>query len=139
MTTSTQWCFAATLLCALCLVGCQSKPFSQDALAFVRPGETTRQEVVENFGQPTYESADHLLVAYAQETIRATVITPGIRWEEGVPKTVRRTDNVGQRKHALCFTFDSAQLVKRFQIISFEPDVEIATAVQQWGIQEGNP
>lgn len=127
------------LLFAFWLTSCKSKPFSQDAVAFVRPGETTRQEVAQNFGQPTYESADRLLVGYAQEAIRSTTTTRAIRWEGGLPKTVESTSSVGRRRYVLCFAFDRAELVRRFQIISIPPDVEIATAVAAWSLQDSTP
>jgi outer membrane protein assembly factor BamE (lipoprotein component of BamABCDE complex) len=116
----------------LALTGCRTNPFSQDALAFVRPGETSRSEVTENLGAPTFDFKDQHLVAYVRETVVGSESHLALRHERSLQLFTTEGGPIGRKKRALCFLFDSTDRLKKFETILISSSQPLEDTIREW-------
>lgn len=114
------------------VVSCRTSSFSEKSIAFVRTGETTRAEVIENLGPPHFEAKEHMTLGYTWETVAGTESAPVLRREQSLPIITTETSERGRVKHALCFQFDEAGRVNRYQKIAIRPGQAADAAMLEW-------
>jgi len=95
---------------------------SQEQIAFIQPGGTTKREIIENLGPPTWEWEKQRGIAY--------------KWEKGVAYETQElssgTEFVGFSSSAFCAAFDeNDRLIKR-TFIKAEGSNELKDAVLKW-------
>lgn len=117
---------AATCGCASVSAGYRIKP---DAVSFITPGITTKQEVLENLGSPLFDLEGGRLIAYYWETtgqLKASFFGFGPEAGEIGPK---------QKQWAFCVAFDVGGRVARRATISTKHDETVHDAVLKWHSQ----
>src|SRR6516225_12350562 len=77
------WLTLTGLASGLFMPGCATSEsgykISDETIAFIQPGVTTRADVVENLGKPLLELNDPRVVAYSWGKVRATAVAPALR------------------------------------------------------------
>ncbi len=112
--------------------GCAPNSFPKESLAFVRPGETTRADVIENFGTPEYDLADPHVIAYLKDTIGGNV--PQSRLDRTASPLLFQDekDPVGRETELLCFLLDAHDRVQRFGKVTIDGKTPTRTALNKW-------
>jgi len=95
---------------------------SKEQLSFIQPGVTTKREIIENLGPPTWEWEKQRGIAY--------------KWEKGVAYETQELSSgkefVGFSSSAFCAAFDeNDRLIKR-TFIKAEGSNELKDAVLKW-------
>jgi hypothetical protein len=115
---------------------------SDETVAFIRPGITTRADVIENLGPPLYELKEPHVVAYSWGKMRAVGGKPvGVgeqayqRQEMGyavAPGPPEETGLVETRRWVYCLALDPGNRVTRTGKIELEGATSLAQAVGAW-------
>jgi hypothetical protein len=128
------------------LAGCATRDsgykISNETIAFIQPGVTTRSEVIENLGTPLLELKGPRVVAYSWGKMRATGggtqavrdQTMGGR-EMGYGVGTAPTEETGlveTRRWVCCIALDDKDRVARVDKIKLEGATSLEKAVRQW-------
>ncbi len=110
---------------------------SKDLTAFIQPGNTTRSEIVSDFGTPSLELRQSRVIAYYWQTHRGE--WSGSVWHEGVGFE-RETKIVGLWDWAFCLRFDPQDRVVTMETLKVNGNNSISEAVRRWAIgQDASP
>jgi len=114
------------------LAGCAPNSFSKESFAFVRPGETTRAEVIENFSTPEYDLTEPHVIAYLKDTIAGKV--PQSRLDRTASPLLFQDDQgaTGRETELLCFLLDDHDRVQRFGHLTIDGKTPPKTAISEW-------
>jgi hypothetical protein len=124
--------FLTALCCLGWLAGCKTRGMSEESLAFVHPGQTTRAEVIENFGPPHCEVKSSRVVGYVWESVLGKESHIVFQREQGLPVLPTETADWGRAKHAVAFLFDEADQVERCQILPLKAGQPVEKALIEW-------
>ena len=95
---------------------------SQEQIAFIQPGGTTKREIIENLGPPTWEWEKQRGIAY--------------KWEKGVAYETQELSSgnefVGFSSSAFCAAFDENDRLINRTFIKAEGSNELKDAVLKW-------
>lgn len=139
-------------LLALLLAGCISRNtgyrISDETIAFIQPGVTTRAEVVENLGPPLFELKDPHVVAYSWGKVKPAVSkapaaeqgfqpTPFGYGAGGVGSTApaspwEGTDSVESRRWICCVALNEKDVVTRSGKFELKGATSLEKAVREW-------
>ena len=149
-----QFWLAATLastLVSFALSGCATREsgykITDETIAFIQPGVTTRADVVENLGTPLLELKDPHVVAYSWGRMRATAGKPAIH-DPGmsevrpdyavVPQPYEDAGLIETHRWVCCVALDGQDHVTRFGKIKLEGDTSsLEKAVREWASPGG--
>ncbi len=145
------WVRAVFVVCACWLLaGCATHEsgykISDETIAFIQPGVTTRSEVIENLGTPLFELQKPHVVAYSWGKLRATA---GTRVSQDTAIGGRQVDYpmgatpaeegglVETKRWICCIALDDGNRVIRLEKLKLEGAASLEQAVRQWA--ETNP
>jgi hypothetical protein len=127
------------------LSGCATRDagykISDETIAFVQPGVTTRAEVLENLGTPLLELKDPRVIAYSWGKMRATGGKPVVTDEtmrardmgyNPMPEPLEETGLVETRRWVFCIALDGQERVTRVGKIKLENAGSLEKAVRDW-------
>ena len=129
------------------LAGCATRDsgyrISDETIAFIEPGVTTRAEVIENLGQPLLEIEGGRVAAYSWGKMRAVASqtgtrNPGAQYSRmqmgygAVPPPADEIALVEARRWIFCVALDEQGRVTRAERIKLEGAGSLEAAVQQW-------
>jgi hypothetical protein len=122
------------------LSGCAHDPFPRDAVGFVRPGETTRAELIENFSNPIYDFKDPHVIGYLKETIGGKAAHNTLNAD---PSSLLYQDDPGfsgRDTEVLCFLLDDKDRVIKFEKLYVDGRKQPTQAIKEWarGERHGN-
>jgi hypothetical protein len=138
------------LALALCcgVPGCATRDagykISDETVAFIQPGTTTRSEVVENLGTPLFELRNPTVLAYSWGKVRPTGGNAAARQEamqsrrmtfgsyETGPPPIDDTTLVETRRWVFCVELDEANRVTRTGRLKLEGAESLEQAVRRW-------
>jgi hypothetical protein len=122
---------------------------SEETIAFIQPGVTTRAEVIENLGPPLMELPDIGVVAYSWGKLRATAgrarmaepSMPGRRMGYAVaPEAPEESGLVEAQRWICCIASDPTGRVQRVERVKLEEQgVSLEQAVRQWAREGSRP
>jgi hypothetical protein len=141
----------AGLIAVAVLCGCASQDsgyrISNETVAFIRPGVTTRTEVVENLGPPLFELKDPHVVAYSWGKVHGTVsraavsqsANPALRPSQSgyapEPAAPEETGTVESHRWICCVALGPQDRVTRFGTFEVQGATSLENAVRQWAAQ----
>jgi hypothetical protein len=129
------------------LAGCATQEsgykISEETIAFIQPGTTTRSDVIENLGTPLLELKEPRVVAYSWGKVRATgnrsssaVYDDAMRNRNmaysSIPEPVEETGLVETRRWLCCVGFDDKDRVTRVEKLKLEGAGSLEQRVRQW-------
>jgi hypothetical protein len=131
------------LLLAWTVPGCASRDsgykISNDTVAFIEPGVTTRAEVVENLGPPLLDLPDARVSAYSWGRVRVSGSQPVVRDDRLEPRTMgyySTTPSTWQesesRRWAYAIAWDENNRVMRTERIKVEGITTLERTVREW-------
>ncbi len=145
------WRLGPVFALAACLSGCAHGTtgyrISEETVAFIHPGTTTRSEVVENLGSPLYELPDPHVMAYSWGRVRGVVTGPATGGVSAQPSQASpmspqpapmlngsndNTETVESRRWICCIALDSNERVTRFGTFEMKGAGSLEQAVRQW-------
>ena len=129
------------------LAGCATRDsgyrISDETIAFIQPGVTTRSEIVENLGTPLLELKEPRVVAYSWGKLRATGGKPaaqsGTMGTQSLGSPVPLTDPseesglIETRRWVCCIALDGNDRVTRLEKLKLEGAQSLENAVRRWG------
>jgi hypothetical protein len=133
--------FALVLALAGCATRDSGYKITDETIAFIQPGMTTRSDVVENLGTPLLELRDPHVIAYSWGKMRASAAKPAIRdpaiternMSYGVtPQAFEDGGLVEMRRWICCVALDEKDRVTRFGKVKIEPASSLEQAVRAW-------
>jgi hypothetical protein len=144
---------AALLLGACWLSGCASREtgyrISEETVAFIRPGSTTRAEVMENLGPPLFELQNPRVLAYSWGKVHGVVTKPVTQEQMPIPGQVGyepplndpsdNTTSVESRRWIYCIGLDDQGRVTRQGKFELRGADSVENAVRRWAAVETKP
>src|SRR5258706_1461394 len=94
-----------------------------DSVAFIKPGATTKAEVIENLGQPTWEAPSERVISYLWET------TDGVNGDF-FGRHCEFGDDPTQ--HAFCIALDESNRVARAGFAKGKDFAELKKTIAAW-------
>jgi hypothetical protein len=114
---------------------------SEETIAFIQPGVTTRSEVVENLGTPLLELKQPHVVAYSWGKVHVTGGKPAVQapsmgagemnYAAGPPPS-EEGNLVEVKRWVCCIALDDKNRVVRVEKIKLEGAPSLEQAVRQW-------
>jgi hypothetical protein len=129
------------VICAGCASRDSGYKVSNETVAFIQLGVTTRAEVVENLGTPLFELKEPHVAAYSWGKLRATGGNPAAagqgyqRQEMGtaIPAgPVEETGLIETQRWIYCLRLDAGNRVTRAERIKLEGATSLEDAVRKW-------
>lgn len=121
------------LLLGMLAMGCSQlrsgQRISRELTAFIQPGNTTRAEIVSNFGAPSLELNESRVIAYYWQTQRGE--SSGPVWHEGIGFE-RESKILGLWDWAFCLRFDPQDRVVTMETLKVNGNNSISEAVKRW-------
>jgi hypothetical protein len=146
-----KWAWLAVLAAACGLTSCATRDsgykISEETIAFIRPGETTRAEVIENLGPPLLELRDIRASAYTWGKMRLAVSGKQVMREDPLqsrqmtgyslaPPPSEEGTLVEHRRWLCCLAFDDQGKVRRVERIRVEGSPSLEKALRDWAAGE---
>ena len=120
---------------------------SNETIAFIQPGTTTRAEVVENLGPPLLELQDVRVLAYSWGKMRVTGGSAAARQDAmqsrqmsgySPPSTpIDEGGLVESHRWVCCVAWDENNRVTRIERIKLESATSLESAVRRWAAEGG--
>ena len=136
---------ALLLMLIASLVSCATPDagykITDETIAFVQPGVTTRSEVLENLGSPLFELKEPPVVSYSWGKMRSTgaraapVRSDDLRQEQSAARLEDPSEQSGtveSRRWVFCIALDANDRVKRVQKIELRGQTSLEQAVRAW-------
>ena len=148
MRTSAWTKLVAVVALALTLAGCargmSGYKISDETVAFIRPGSTTRSEVVENLGPPLFELQNPHVVAYSWGRVGS--VTKAVTQDQGstagrmgygtTPTGIQAPSDddtsYEARRWICCIALDDGERVTRFGRFEIRGGMSLDQAVREW-------
>jgi hypothetical protein len=129
-----------------CLTSCATRDsgykISNETIAFIQPGVTTRSEVVENLGTPLLELKDPRAVAYSWGKVHA--VGGKVHGDENMRaremgSTLLTDPNdevslIETKRWICCIALDDKDRVKRVETIKTPGGISVESAVRAWAL-----
>ena len=122
---------------------------SDESIAFIQPGVTTRSEVVENLGTPLLELQEPHVIAYSWGRLRVTAASKPIGQDVNIgtrpmdyavgPAPSQEGGLVETKRWVCCIALDSNNRVTRFEKLRLESVPSLEEAVRQWAASSTTP
>jgi hypothetical protein len=140
------WSWTWVGLLWLCgVTGCATRDsgykISNDTVAFIQPGTTTRAEVIENLGPPLFELNDLHVSAYSWGKMRLTSGGKPVSSEGMDPRQMGYSTGpspsdtgpmVESRRWLYCIAYDDQGKVTRLERIKLEGAPSLEAALRDW-------
>lgn len=116
---------------------------TKETTAFIRPGTTTRADLIENLGPPLFELKDANVLAYSWGKVRPTgarrVQNQEMNPQSGQPgystpqpPPLEETSAVEAKRWIYCVALDSEDHVTRAETLRLEGEPSLESAVRRW-------
>jgi hypothetical protein len=141
------------LAAALTIIGsgCASRTsgykITNDTVAFIKPGVTSRAELVENLGPPLFEMKNPHVVAYTWGKVRPTASRSSANVEvmqpqdrlgyPTAPPSGEESGLIESRRWIYCVALDDQDRVQRSETVKLEGETSLGNAVRRWAV--GSP
>jgi len=124
--------------------GCASRTsgykITHETVAFIKPGATTRAELVDNLGPPMFELRNPRVMAYTWGKVRPTASKPaasvqGMQPQTGyvaAPPSSEESGLVESRRWIYCIALDDEDRVVRSETVRMEGETSLESAVRGW-------
>jgi hypothetical protein len=137
---------AAALILAGAFCGCARGTtgyrISDETVAFIHPGLTTRSDVVENLGPPLFELKNPHVVAYSWGRVRSAGGRPVVQeqmpdpgrtgYETAPPPSDEDSSSFEARRWICCVALDDKDRVTRFGTFEMHGAASLEQAVREW-------
>ncbi|MFO1498940.1 MAG: hypothetical protein U1G07_11210 [Verrucomicrobiota bacterium] len=138
----TAWLLLVSVLFCGCAMRESGYKISDETIAFIQPGKTTRAEIVENLGQPLLDLPDIRVLAYSWGKVRATGGN-AMASHEGMqnrpisgyavePGPYQEGGSVEARRWICCVAFDENSRATRVERIRLEGAASVEKATRDW-------
>jgi len=128
------------------LGGCATRDsgykISKETIAFIKPGVTTKAELIENLGTPLLDLKDVRALAYSWGKMRATATTPVVReqglqsqqmgYSMGAPPLSDEGGLIETRRWVCCVALDENERVRRVETVEVSGAQSLEEAVRRW-------
>lgn len=139
-----------SLLLAGALDGCATRSsgyrITNETIAFIQPGSTTRSEIIENLGPPLFELTEPHVVAYSWGRVHLTTnkapsqeqsFQPAPAGVGGYaappsPSPWEEEDSVESRRWICCVALNEKNVVTRTGKFEIKEATSLENAVRQW-------
>jgi hypothetical protein len=137
-------CLVAALFSSGCSTTTSGYRISNETVAFIQPGVTTRAELVENLGPPLLVLHDMPVVAYSWGKVRMTggkaPVQERMQPHHGTGYSVAPTApeepvGVESRRWLYCIALDEKERVTRQETIEIREAASLEQAVRDWAGQ----
>jgi hypothetical protein len=119
-------CFSVSVPLTPTVTGYTIKP---EHLEWVRPNETTRQEIVDNWGPPTFELRDERLLGYAWTIDKSASWE---LWRIGADPVIKEGHWGGVSRHSALFAYDPRGRILKVQVIPVPESTTLEQAARDW-------